>query len=319
MSVHRKGRRGFTLVELLVVIAIIGVLVALLLPAIQMAREAARRSQCANNMKQMGLALHNYHDTHGYFPAGFVVYPNNAMSNIRGWGWGALILPYVEQSALYDALGVTHRRIDQVDSTTYPAPASELTQTRLPVYRCPSDIGPHTNPRRNNHGMSNYSGVFGNGTPAGVDPDGTSYPNAFANNDDWRPGNGMFFANSGVRMAEVRDGTSNVLAIGERAYGVAGGLRAPNEYSGAIWVGMWQHGRSASTLRGLRNNDDAQLFGTSEWTYSSHHPGGAHFLLVDGSVKFISAAVDRMMMAQAADRYSQAHWDSRYRELYTLP
>ena len=319
MQSHKISRNGFTLVELLVVIAIIGVLVALLLPAIQMAREAARRSQCANNMKQMGLALHNYHDTHQVFPSGFVVYPNNAMSNIRGWGWGALILPYVEQGALYDALGVTQNRIDQLDGGTYPAPGSPLTQTRLPVYRCPSDIGPDRNPQRANHGMSNYSGVFGNGTPAGRDPDGTSYGNAFESSHPWRAGNGMFFANSGVRMAQIRDGTSNVLAIGERAYGVAGGLRAPNAYSGAIWVGLWEHDRHASTIRGLRATNDFQFFGADQWCYSSHHPGGGHFQLADASVKFISADVDRMIMALAADRYCQAHWDSRYRELYTLP
>ena len=311
----RIRRHAFTLVELLVVIAIIGILIALLLPAVQAAREAARRSQCTNNLKQIGLALHNYHDALRSFPSGFVNYPSNAMANTRGWGWGALILPYIEQDALHEALNVN--RIP-FGGGAHPAPATSLTQTPLAAYRCPSDTGAAINARRANHGTSNYSGLFGNGSPAGQDPDGTPYANGFSSNHDWRPGNGMFFANSAVRMRDIRDGTTNVLAVGERAYGVAGGLRAPDAYGGAIWVGKYQHGSQASTLRGLRNTDADCLFGSSEFTYSSQHPGGANFVLADGSVRFIAATTERMILAMAADRDSRGHWDARHRGPYTL-
>lgn len=315
-SPKSRKQRGFTLVELLVVIAIIGILIALLLPAVQAAREAARRSQCTNNLKQIGLALHNYHDALRTFPSGVVNFPAKAMADTRGWGWGALILPYLEQSALHDQLQVT--RIP-FGGGVYPAPATPLTQTPLSAYRCPSDRGPDINARRGNHGTSNYSGVFGNGTPAGRDPDGTSYGNEFSSSHEWRAGNGMFFPDSAVRIRDLGDGTTNVVAVGERAYGVAGGLRAPSAYGGAIWAGKYEHGVHASTLRGIRNNDDLCLFGANEFAYSSQHPGGLNFVLGDASVRFISATVDRMIMARAADRDSRAHWDQRYREVYTIP
>ncbi|MGI6417151.1 MAG: DUF1559 domain-containing protein [Thermoguttaceae bacterium] len=297
-------------------IAIIGILIALLLPAVQAAREAARRSQCTNNLKQIGLALHSYHDALRSFASGYVNFPAKAMANTTGWGWGALILPYIEQGALYDQLQVT--RIP-FGGGVHPAPATPLTQTPLSAYRCPSDMGPDINDKRGDHGTSNYSGVFGNGTPAGRDPDGTSYPNAFLQGHDWRAGNGMFFADSAVRIRDLGDGTTNVVAVGERAYGVAGGLRAPNAYSGAIWAGRHGQGFHAANIRGIRNSDEYCLFGSNEYTYSSQHPGGVNFVLGDGSVRFIAATVDRLVMARAADRHSRAHWDERYRQVYTIP
>ncbi|HWL10239.1 MAG TPA: DUF1559 domain-containing protein [Planctomicrobium sp.] len=313
----RRERFGFTLIELLVVIAIIAILVALLLPAVQQAREAARRSQCKNNLKQIGLALHNYHDTHQIFPCGFVNFPSNAMTNTRGWGWGALILPYLDQSVLFQQLQVNTIRIDQVEGGTYPANGSPLTQTAISVYRCPSDTGPRINSDRGNHGTSNYSGVFGNSTPSGRDPDGTAYAAAYSCGHDWRRGDGMFFANSNIRMRDLVDGTSNVLAIGERAFGQIG----TRTFGGAIWVGKWQHDRWASNICSIRNNDECALFGTSQWSYSSQHTGGLHFLLADGSVRFISSNADRVVMAKGADRDSQSHWDpsGQYRGPDQLP
>ncbi len=306
-------KSAFTLVELLVVIAIIGILIALLLPAVQAAREAARRMQCSNNLKQMGLALHNYHSALKCFPPGNISWP--ATSSTRGWGWGVFILPYMEQSALYDALNPNRIRIDQVEGGKYPAPGSPLTQTRLDFYRCPSDTGADINPHRGDHGTSNYAGVFGNGTPAGRDPNGGSYPNMFESGHDWRAGNGMFYANSATRIRDIGDGTTNVLAIGERTFSTVGRY----EYHGAIWVGKWEHGRWSSTTRAIRNNDAECIFGTAVRAFSSRHPGGLNFVLADGSVRFISANTDRMIMARAGDRDSAAHWDARYRVPYTIP
>jgi len=141
---NSKMGRGFTLVELLVVIAIIGILVGLLLPAVQAAREAARRMSCSNNLKQIGLAFHNYADVHKSYPSGyFAKIPNNKTSSERSlWSWGAFLLPYVEQASLYDAL-----QPGTILLETHLATAQGLTllQTPISVYRCPSDIGPDLN------------------------------------------------------------------------------------------------------------------------------------------------------------------------------
>ncbi|MBN9119811.1 MAG: DUF1559 domain-containing protein, partial [Planctomycetes bacterium] len=152
--IRRPSRRGFTLIELLVVIAIIAILIGLLLPAVQKVREAAARSKCSNNFKQMGIALHMFHDTYQEFPAG---YTNTATIGgyASGWGWGAHILPYIEQQSLYTQLNVAG------GDTTIPAAPNTLTTTKLSVYRCPSDFGNDTNNSRGGYGTSNYAGVYG--------------------------------------------------------------------------------------------------------------------------------------------------------------
>ena len=262
-------RRGFTLIELLVVIAIIAILIALLLPAVQQAREAARRSQCKNNVKQIGLALHNYHDTFRAFPAAFY----RGTTTSPGWGWVAMILPYIDQAPLYNKL--------DTGSVKPSATASTLVQTVLSAYRCPSDTGKATNSNRNNWGTSNYAGVWGSGDA----------------NESISSGNGIFSASSSVRMRDITDGTSNTIGIGERAYGRLGS----DNYNGAIWAGICDAGKYASNIWSL-NTGSKSINGTDDWSFSSQHVGGVHFLLMDGSVRFISENTNTGLVQNLANK-----------------
>ncbi len=304
LSPSTSRKHGFTLIELLVVIAIIAILIALLLPAVQQAREAARRSACQNNLKQIGLALHNYYDTHRVFPPGYIsVDPANIGSTELGlYAWGAFILPFVDQASLYQSLRVGDVRLQTnlANPTT-----SALLQTPLPVFSCPSDVGPplnnwmHAAPpsyiydrRVTSDGTdriaiakSNYVMVSGSGdstTPA-VTP--TTYG----------PHNGIGAQNSNTRMRDITDGTSQTLACGERSWQVA-----QLEMGAGAVVGF-----SAVTSDNIKHGGTAVL-GIAYWGinqtltqvdhqargFSSPHVGGAHFLLCDGSVRFLSENID---------------------------
>lgn len=263
MSIRYK--RGFTLVELLVVIAIIGVLIALLLPAVQQAREAARRMQCSNNLKQIGLALHNYHDTVGSFPA---CWYRTASAEKPGWGYGAMLLPYIEQSALYDQLLVT--------TATFPSSATDLTQTPVAGYHCPSATDRLENPSRGNFGKSNYNPIMGttaaNGMPTSTVP------------------NGVFGANSDTKFRDITDGTSNVLAFGEKYQGRLSG-NTP-DYQGATWPGLASSVGWGAAGGYFQGNADRNINGNSVHAFASAHPGGMMFLVCDGSVHFIPETLD---------------------------
>ena len=169
----RRQRRGFTLIELLVVIAIIAVLISLLLPAVQQAREAARRSQCKNNLKQLGLALHNYHDTYSVFPPGALALSTTGVAYkpgdtepsrtavVGGWGWTVFVLPFIDQGPLYNSLAP--------NGNNFPSAPTTLTKTILPVFLCPSDASGsiHTatamggDGATNGHAKSNYPAIYG--------------------------------------------------------------------------------------------------------------------------------------------------------------
>ncbi len=221
-----RKNRGFTLIELLVVIAIIGVLIALLLPAVQQAREAARRASCKNNLKQLGLALHNYHDSHNTFPPGWVYDPNRAAAQYGGnmWGWNAMLLPMLDQSAVYNQInfavgfagGLSATGTEQVEGpTSVHGPEISL----LPTLRCPSDRGLVLTIYRGNGtagnngggralgGRSNYVGVNGGLITADILP-----PNTLSAQG------GTFGGNSKVGIGKMADGTSNCLVIGEKRY-----------------------------------------------------------------------------------------------------
>lgn len=201
---HRSRSRGFTLIELLVVIAIIAILIALLLPAVQQAREAARRTQCNNSLKQIGLALHNYHDSHKTFPPGWV---DQNQAYVSNWGWQAYLLPMLEKENLYKQLQVG---ASSLAITLDHAPSFQLMQTPLPFLRCASDSGPDINTgtplvSESLQGRavttSNYVGVNGGAT--------------------WSEGeqlSGSFGRNSRIRLRDYADGTSNTVVVGERAW-----------------------------------------------------------------------------------------------------
>ncbi len=273
-------RRGFTLVELLVVIAIIGVLVALLLPAVQAAREAARRMQCSNNLKQLGLAVHNYHDT-------FLVFPPQMMNvntnNNRRWGWGAVTLPYVEQKNLYEQLNPNGGQMIPVASTLIGG--APLLQTTLAVHLCPSDgSGTRTNQFHPSVNASNNSANW------------YSKSNYVCNQQIMRYRAG--FNGACFRIAEVSDGTTNTLLIGERRLNIP----KPKRYPGSIIWGTAQGtGDSANVFHVAHpintpsdNNDfDADGNDTRRYRFavSSAHPNGAMFAMTDGSVRFVNQTI----------------------------
>ncbi len=271
-----QRRRAFTLIELLVVIAIIAVLIALLLPAVQQAREAARRSQCKNNLKQMGIALHNYHDTHGVLPPGYIdIDPLANTLNQNMLGWGTFILPFVDQGPLYNVISQSGActaawptvSAMTTSSGTVPTP---YAKTVLQTFICPTDPTAAINTKVYSYAKSNYTGVGGSGYRS-------SSPTA--------PPSGTFYDNSRVSLKNVTDGSSNTAMIGER--GSAGSK------SGTIWVGnpsdAWYYTQCA-----VMTNSDYYSINepAGSWNFTSSHTGGAHFLFGDGAVRFLSDSMD---------------------------
>jgi prepilin-type N-terminal cleavage/methylation domain-containing protein/prepilin-type processing-associated H-X9-DG protein len=320
---YRRRVRGFTLVELLVVIAIIGILVALLLPAVQAAREAARRMQCGNNLKQIGLGLQNYHDTYKSFPPAWSRWVSNlpaagGSDSWNQWSWGTSILPFIELSSLADTLGTTRNSMQVVAGQ-----AALLTIMRqpIPTYRCPSDNGPVTNTDRDEFpygttgsaiATSNYVGAcssFGGST----DNNNTTAPQAGGG----RPvEQGLFIETTGRNMRDVLDGTSNTIAVGERRWrvkrtdGVITNVQAANSLgirtrggtSGGVSTRADVVFTGCSKINANALSNGASLFrrGTS-----SQHPGGAQFAFVDGSVQFLSETINF-----DSDPVSQATYDA---------
>ncbi len=216
---HGRIRQGFTLIELLVVMAIISMLVSLLLPAVQESRAAARRTQCRNNLHQIGLALHQYHDTHNVFPPGTVeAGPRGTALTEPAWSWDVVILPYLDQAPLYQRLSLGSRTLADV-----LANQPELLQLTLPVFVCPEDSLPLHNPQRmfgtQQVASANYVASAPN---ANVCDPSNPGPRGFINR-------GMFTGDSHLRMADVVDGTTNTFFVGER--------RFVQEGDASVWAG----------------------------------------------------------------------------------
>ena len=298
MENSSRTRSGFTLIELLVVIAIIAILIALLLPAVQQAREAARRTQCKNNLKQLGLAMHNYHDAFSIFPMLHMTNLNWSRSaggsSPPSWGWGAFLLPYIDQAPLYNVLSVGNLPLHNVMDN-----AALRSQVLVPlaVFQCASDDSPGMNDNQD----TNFSNSF---YKTLRDTAGNSYPQPKSNyvmcqdygiegtifgvNGNAASGTdftGCGALNAGTRIRDYTDGTSNTIIFGERSMRVKGRLQGAS-----VVYGTWRTGFGAgSTLGGTGNqriNDG--LYGGTASGFCSTHVGGAHFLLGDGSVRFIS-------------------------------
>ncbi len=327
MSVHlsESKSRGFTLIELLVVIAIIAILVALLLPAVQQAREAARRSSCKNNLKQLGVALHNYHDTHFTFPGNEVgcTMLNGTRRCWEGWSGLAMLLPYVEQAPLYDTLNF--------NDYWYRGAANQAGSNQvISTFQCPSEPGSGAKYRR--------------------DSGPTSYALSAGPASGWsiKPPPGLFSMESSVRIRDIKDGTSNTVAASEVVMGRnrgklaasfrvstgAGALTSTGAYNSRVFTNspanilIIQNYANAClaalpTAAVNGDDDDAGRFWSSgrvHWgpwfntlmppnttpvcdqdtsvttvdlkSASSYHTGGAQALMADGSVKFISENID---------------------------
>ncbi len=290
-------RRAFTLIELLVVIAIIAVLIALLLPAVQAAREAARRAQCANNLKQIGLALHNYHGAIGSFPPGLVSRPDPITGDNSGpgWAWASMILPAMEQGPIYNAINFSlpveepansTARLSRIGSFACPSDASFVPQfTVVDDSTTSSALGTPIC----DVASSNYVGCVGKGDPSSL------YPYSPTDNPPGRDnGDGLFFRNRSVGIAEVTDGTSLTIAVGEKSQNLAR----------ATWTGAVSHAAVPITELQAENGlspesgDALVIAHTGELDgpnsrpahadqFWSRHPGGAQFVFADGSVRFL--------------------------------
>jgi prepilin-type N-terminal cleavage/methylation domain-containing protein/prepilin-type processing-associated H-X9-DG protein len=290
---RRKFRPAFTLVELLVVIAIIGVLIALLLPAVQAAREAARRLKCTNNMKQATMAMLNYHDTYGCFPP-------DSCDNARYHGIWVRMSPYLEQG-----LFAERYHFDEVASSDYHIQLT--TQMGLSTLLCPSCTVVYTRETQPGRERCYTSHYFGNSGPIGVNPvTGAPYGNAITGAYDIAT-QGVFTNIKGVSIHDVTDGASSTIAIGEisldkyqafRVFcygtqnsGSAGGLILRATKNHAWPINVLLHSES-TVYSGFNNNGP----------YGSHHPGGANMSFCDGSVTFFPENIDMKVYLALASR-----------------
>ncbi|QDU25978.1 hypothetical protein ETAA8_10500 [Anatilimnocola aggregata] len=292
------ARRGFTLVELLVVIAIIGVLIALLLPAVQAAREAARRMQCANNLRQIGLASHNLHDTYQFLPPAFLGDSDEDKPN--GFAtWAALILPFAEGNNQYNKWDIKYRVADQVP---------EAYQTKIKMYFCPSRLShvPSVNDFADPGGaLSDYAGSFGTDNQ-GAKSNGAIIPNKPQVGVEAGTGKDYLIHWSGpITMAAISDGTSNTLMYGEK-HVRPNSLRGKNE-DRSIFSGVRNtHRRMAGVspngaeVRPLLPPDAKGAQANS--SFGSSHPGICQFVMVDGSVQSLRLDLDVAILSKLAQR-----------------
>jgi len=294
-----KPSHGFTLVELLVVIAIIGILVALLLPAIQAAREAARRTQCLNKIRQLGVALHNYHSAKQRFPMGVEATNDDCPPSGRTerMPWTVAILPYMEQQALYDQFDLDEHFVPRFRSVNSSVNGPFQFEPAS-FYKCPS------NSRSNESTVqTDYVGCAGGGDGGDTGPESTR-PQCYASGTRLRPffDNGIFFINSKISTAHVTDGTANTYMLGETYY-----MRNSEDEMVGTNYPSWAAGMDAGSGPNFPsyqtmvsavlpiNTSNRQQWTNSAWVmrvFSSMHPGGCHMLMADSSSHFVSDSIN---------------------------
>jgi prepilin-type N-terminal cleavage/methylation domain-containing protein/prepilin-type processing-associated H-X9-DG protein len=269
---HRP-RAAFTLIELLVVVAIIGVLIGLLAPAVQRVRESANRIKCANNLRQIAVACQSYHDANRVFPPGYLAtasYPDTS----PGWGWGAFILPYIEQDPVWKQLDLTR-----------PVQDSPAIQQMVSIYLCPSDLYPTGPFLITDGGLTPIAQAAPSSYAATVGPD--------ADDVDDPTGQGVFYRNSRTRMTDITDGTSQTAIIGERAWCQTNGIWAGSIPGGITRAGAmnpWTNATAPAPCLILAHNNYINIKTDADGgldDFSSNHLNGANIAFADGSVHFI--------------------------------
>lgn len=310
MFKRRLGHLGFTLIELLVVIAIIAILIALLLPAVQQAREAARRSQCKNNLKQYGLGLHSYHDTMRIFP----------VNGNAGGGFGtsvktgpmAQLLPYIDQNPLYKTINFNQMPANW----TQPLAGSNYYQTSFPALLCPSDTTPpNPNPGANGvngWAVSNYSFSVGaqreTGNGCSLYPGNTfgTGPADHSDSSDPNQISGCWSRHAFVaRMKDVSDGLSTTILMGEMRPQCSDHARHGTFNVNSLWIAT-RAPINYPTCPGEGLGGSGGCYNDANWTtsmgFKSRHAGGAHFLLGDGTVRFINQTIEYTAYQRLGDR-----------------
>lgn len=316
MNLRLRKPSGFTLIELLVVIAIIAILIALLVPAVQKVRAAAARTQCTNNLKQLGIALHAYHDTMKQFPVGEFNDDNH------NWGWGVAVLPYIEQGPLYQTLisaGIL--LFDKGGPNMWPGQAPGFSadalnaigtvstgfgggaMTPLTMFSCPSDPWPDTT--TSGYGKSNYLGCMGSDTSGGNWASWTN-PNGGTMNGVLLQSNSNTM-NWTTRISNILDGTSNTIMVGEVTNNsVSYPLTALNNFP--IWAGgnpsFSGQGRQHNYFRVADVNTplNLKIGANADRAFGSQHAGGANFLAADATVHFITDSIDTTVYQSLATR-----------------
>lgn len=281
---QRRGIRGFTLIELLVVIAIIAILLSLMLPAVQHAREAARRTQCRNNMSQIGLALHNYEMAFEFLPPGTVNATGPIVNEASGYhmSWIAQCLPMIDQSSVYSLIDFNEGAYADVNA--------KARQLQMEVFSCPSDYSfKYSVPDLGATVASSYAGCFS----------GQDQPIS-------DPADGVMFMNSAVAYDQIRDGLSRTILVGEKVnprsspdLGWVSGTSATLRNTGVAINTSWD---VRAYLDPRQSEQTAAADNTSTGGFSSQHTGGAQFLLCDGSVRFISAMINQDVFGYLGNR-----------------